>query len=408
MLVGRWLAVALLGALVAGLAGPSAAATLDTVSATAPGQAGPQRRGTVEALSYNVEGLPEAVSGSDPATNAPLISPLLNDYDLVLLQEDWGDPTRPEQDGPLGPVADLELLPPLFYHHLVVADAEHPHRTEPAPHPVGTDHRRALVGPTLMADGLNRLAAHPFEALPLEDGQEPYDNTVDEQVTRVMWRQCHGDLTMVAAEEALRATGAKNELEERGVLGDRGLVDDGSADCGAQKGFSVARTQLAPGVEVDVYNLHGDAGSHANDLEARTDNFDQLADFIVEHSEDRAVILGGDTNLKFTSDEREERREREWELWAEFRQRTGLTDVCLLLDCPLEELVERGTKVHDKFAVRSGAGVELTPTDVVYEREKFTDDEGEPLSDHDPMRVVLEWRIDPARGPRGSRVAPPG
>ncbi|MET0341045.1 MAG: endonuclease/exonuclease/phosphatase family protein [Polyangiales bacterium] len=40
-------------------------------------------------LSYNVAGLPEGLSASMPARNSPLISPLLNDYDLVLLQEDF-------------------------------------------------------------------------------------------------------------------------------------------------------------------------------------------------------------------------------------------------------------------------------------------------------------------------------
>src|SRR6185503_16774088 len=36
------------------------------------------------ALSYNVAGLPEGISGSHPATNTAIIAPLLNDYDLVL------------------------------------------------------------------------------------------------------------------------------------------------------------------------------------------------------------------------------------------------------------------------------------------------------------------------------------
>jgi hypothetical protein len=38
--------------------------------------AGAGRAGEFEALSYNVTGLPEPLSGSEPATNTPLISPL--------------------------------------------------------------------------------------------------------------------------------------------------------------------------------------------------------------------------------------------------------------------------------------------------------------------------------------------
>lgn len=40
-------------------------------------------------LTYNVAGLPDAISPSRPATNTPLISPLLNHYDLALVQEDF-------------------------------------------------------------------------------------------------------------------------------------------------------------------------------------------------------------------------------------------------------------------------------------------------------------------------------
>lgn len=398
---GAWFSLVIALVLVPGAPGTAA---VDAGSLWGSGPASPAMQGTLRALTYNVEGLPEAIAGSDRAARAPLISPLLNDYDLVLLQEDWGDPVQEQRPGPAGLLSSAEAVPPLFYHHLVVADAGHRHRTEPAPHPVGTDPRRVGVGPTLIADGLNRLAGQPFAALPLEDAHEPYDNTVDEQVTRVMWRECHGDLAMEVAEEALTSTGAEDELEEQGVIGHHGLVDGGSTDCAAQKGFSVARTRLAPGVEVDVYNLHADAGEHVNDIDARADNFDQLADFIVEHSGDRAVLLGGDTNLKVTSDERAERRERDREVWTDFQERTGLTDVCLLLDCPLEELVEQGSKVHDKFAVRSGGGVELTPAHYAYERDTFSDDQGEPLSDHDPMLLVVDWRADPStsRPPAGA------
>jgi hypothetical protein len=44
---------------------------------------------SLSVLTYNVAGLPEGLSASLPAQNSPLISPLLNDYDLVLLQEDF-------------------------------------------------------------------------------------------------------------------------------------------------------------------------------------------------------------------------------------------------------------------------------------------------------------------------------
>lgn len=67
------------------------AASLAPTSAAASKARG--RSGSFKALTYNVAGLPAPISGSEPATNSPLISPKLNDYDLVLLQEDWEDPT---------------------------------------------------------------------------------------------------------------------------------------------------------------------------------------------------------------------------------------------------------------------------------------------------------------------------
>src|SRR5436305_14770721 len=45
--------------------------------------------GTFTTLTYNVAGLPEPVSQSHPATNSPLISTRLNNYDIVNVQEDF-------------------------------------------------------------------------------------------------------------------------------------------------------------------------------------------------------------------------------------------------------------------------------------------------------------------------------
>ena len=41
-------------------------------------------------VTYNVAGLPEPLSSSHPSVNSALISPLLNDFALALLQEDFG------------------------------------------------------------------------------------------------------------------------------------------------------------------------------------------------------------------------------------------------------------------------------------------------------------------------------
>jgi endonuclease/exonuclease/phosphatase family metal-dependent hydrolase len=321
--------------------------------------------GELIALSYNVAGLTEQVSGSEPSTNSALISPLLNDYELVLLQEDWEDPVE-QQDGIERPGS----LPAMFYHHMIVRDAEHPYRSAPAVHPYGTDLRRAPSGPTLISDGLNRLSWLPFGTL-----------------TRVMWESCYGDLAFELTQTGLQALTLDQVLDDLGLTEVNQATDGGGADCMAQKGFSVARTRLATGVEVDVYNVHADSGSHPEDLAARKRNFKQLAEFMTIHSAGRAVIVGGDTNLKTASDD-PARAQYDEKVWKTFQVATGLADVCNVVDCGAD------AQVNDKFAFRSNDDITLTPRTHRFERAKFQRDDGAPLSDHDPLTVAFRWRAE--------------
>jgi hypothetical protein len=214
----------------------------------------------------------------------------------------------------------------------------------------------------LIADGLNRLSRFPFE--PIE---------------RVMWNACYGEFSITAVETILDAFGLVGPIEDLG-LGD--AVDGGAADCGAQKGFSVARTRFAEGIEIDVYNLHADAGGGPADNAARAANFVQLADFVREHSSGRAVIIGGDTNLHTDAgpDNAEDRR-----VWEGFQTAAGVSDVCRVVDCGAD------AGVIDKIAFRNGGGVELMPLTHHFERARFTRADGEPLSDHDPLAVRFAW-----------------
>ena len=129
----------------------------------------PPQDGTFSALSYNVAGLPQGLSGSEPEEYITLISPLLNGYDLVLVQEDF------------------------VYHAELSAEANHPHQSEPK-----TDNVK------LVADGLNRFSQFAFDAL-----------------DRVQWAVCFGDAT----------TGSGDCLAEKGfsmattTFGDRVTID---------------------------------------------------------------------------------------------------------------------------------------------------------------------------------------
>ncbi|KAA0236466.1 MAG: Sphingomyelinase [Acidimicrobiales bacterium] len=196
-----------------------------------------QRSGGLVALTYNVAGLPEGISGSNPSENTELISPLLNDYDLVLVQEDWLEP-------------DPNPTPFDLYHEQLASQAQHPHQSEPVPVPLGSDPDRPEA---LVSDGLNYFSEFPFE--------EP---------VRERWDGCFGGLD---------------------------TSDGGAADCLSQKGFSVARTTFGDGVVIDVYNLHVEAGDTQSDEDLRVEDMEQLAAFMSDFSAGRPVIVGGDFNL---------------------------------------------------------------------------------------------------------------
>ncbi len=271
--------------------------------------------GELLALAYNVAGLPDILSGSNPAVNTELISPLLNAYDLVLVQESWQTPDP-------NPLAPLRL-----YHEILAADALHPFQSVSAPIPLGNDPRRPSAQ---LSDGLNRFSRFPFE-----------------DVLREAWEDC----------------------------------DNSSADCLALKGFSMARTTLAPGVSVDVYNLHMEAGGTENDEQLREDGVTQMVEFINTHSVGRAILFGGDFNLH--TDE-----EPDSTTFNRLLSEGGLTDVCAALACPEPGRI-------DKMLFRSNAQITITPLSWNFETDVFIRDDLEPLSDHDPLAVRFRWTRTP-------------
>lgn len=296
-------------ALVWGIAWGSSAATATTLSV----------------LTYNVAGLPEGISSSHPVANHPQISPLLNAYDLVGVQEDFA------------------------YHDLLVESLTQPYQSvkDTNPGPFGEQLGFAF------GDGLNTFSQSPF-----------FD------FFRVTWETCFG------------------------------VVSNGS-DCLTPKGFTYERREISAGVFLDVYNLHSDAGGDPEDLEARAANMRQVYQHVLDFSSDVAVIVLGDTNSRYT---------RGADVLPEMLAATGLTDVWIelerggalpavgaaLSDCtdPSAGTCER----VDKIFYRGSALLSIEALDYDVPRDLFSDANGAPLSDHDPVHVLFELTVVPEPG----------
>jgi endonuclease/exonuclease/phosphatase family metal-dependent hydrolase len=242
-----------------------------------------------------VAGLPQGISGSDPEAHIPQISPLLDAYDLVLVQEDF------------------------WYHAELSADATHPYQSTPFPEDP------AMNG---IGDGLNRFSR--FELGEIE---------------REQWYDCHGQLEC-------------------------------ASDCLARKGWSYARTTVAPGVVVDVYNLHMEAGGCPEDIVIRQNASEDLVEAIGARSVGVATIVAGDFNLRRTDPE-------DVAPFETILDGAGLVDACDAVECGDEHI--------DHVLFRSGDDVALEVT-TWWIAEEFVDaEDGGPLSDHPAVAVEIHY-----------------
>lgn len=204
---------------------------------------------------------------------------------------------------------------------------------------------------------LRRNVAQPFQSPPFlrtgqwnfGDGLSLFSSRPFSRLFREPWRACHG-------------------------------VVDSYFDCLTPKGYSVARQTLGPELELDVYDIHLDAGASPGDEQARAAQIDQLIEAIVQRSRGRAVLVGGDTNV----------RSREYALLERFEQATGLSDACSALHCPERARI-------DRIFYRSSATLTLRPRSFRLDA-RFVNVRREPLSDHLPVAVEFDWSSAGERG----------
>jgi hypothetical protein len=201
---------------------------------------------------------------------------------------------------------------------------------------------------------LDPLAEHPYRSTPLmefdtlvNDGLNRFSNFPLGELYRERWPSCFG-------------------------------TTDNSSDCLSSKGWSVSQVWLTETVAVDVYNHHAEAGGGPEDNAAREEGYQRLIAAIAERSAGRAVIVAGDTNLKRSDPE-------DVPVLDGFLRDAGLTDACGSLACPEDHI--------DRFMFRSGGGLALEATEWGV-AEEFVTDLGEPLSDHEAVKVRFSWRVE--------------
>lgn len=274
-------------------------------------------------ITYNVAGLPNILKcfpfifpplSVNPAVNNLKMSPLLNDYDIIAVQEDFA------------------------YHRDLLKDLTHPYFTTTRGNPP-------------FGDGLNFISRFPFD-----------------DIDRQTWNKRYG-------------------------------IFHYENDQLTSKGFLYSQFILEPGVYVDIYTLHTDAGDDLGSYKARRDNINQIANYIKTNSNGNAVIVMGDTNSRYT-------------------RSVDNFETSLLLECGLKdpwiELVRNGSvpfdgdalkddsnrngpnfEVVDKVFYRSSKSVTLTPVSYRLEDTKFVDEKGAQLSDHYPIIVRFQYTKAP-------------
>lgn len=220
------------------------------------------------------------------------------------------------------------------YHAYIYNNDDHPYRTPTS-------------GGVPFGSGLNTLSTIPFKDL-----------------SRVKWNKCN--------------------------------LNEG--DCLTPKGYTVVTLQLPTGGEVDLYNLHMDAGSDDGDSTARTSNFNQVAEAIASRSDaaGRAVIVMGDTNSRYTRPKDNLvsflSQTKLVDTWVELvrgGQAPASTDAALLCSDPIPTITN--CEVVDKVFYKSGGNVTLKASDWQYLGTEFTDAEGNLLSDHIPISVKFTY-----------------
>jgi endonuclease/exonuclease/phosphatase family metal-dependent hydrolase len=162
----------------------------------------------------------------------------------------------------------------------------------------------------------------------------------------------------------------------RGSLGACSGWLGGANDCLADKGYLHTRLRLAPGIDVDFWTLHLDAGASGSDRAAREKQLATLLERVRALSGDAPLVVAGDFNSEASSP-------ADAALVARFADGLGLRDTGARSD-PAGAFARKNI---DYIFVRDGRGIRFEVLRAG-EAAEFTAN-GKPLSDHPALRARL-------------------
>ncbi|KAF4449865.1 endonuclease exonuclease phosphatase family [Fusarium albosuccineum] len=166
-----------------------------------------------------------------------------------------------------------------------------------------------------------------------------------------------------------------------------------SGDCLTPKGFSYMRMTIDD-IQVDLYNLHADAGSDQGDVDARSAGIDQVLAYINSHSNGQAVIIGGDTNDRWTNSGRSINKLTDagfTDPWVKLIRDGSYPQAGATADPCAVPAANNECEIVDKVFYRSGDSVKLSATSFNYVAKSFLQPDGNNLSDHNPVLVEFSW-----------------
>ncbi|CAH0047298.1 unnamed protein product [Clonostachys solani] len=168
-------------------------------------------------------------------------------------------------------------------------------------------------------------------------------------------------------------------------------LNDG--DCLTPKGFTYMRMTIQ-GVEVDLYNLHADAGSDSGDVSARSAGIDQILAYVNANSQGRAVIIGGDTNDRWTNSGRSINKLTDagfTDPWVQLIKKGTYPTAGAAADACGNPADDNDCEIVDKIFFRSGSSVKLSATSFSYVGSSFLQSDGNILTDHNPVLVKFSF-----------------